>query len=128
MIAGFVLFALAILPATVRQCHGVEAWLLEPSTVALVSGQLRLGIAVVAVGTGPRVKGLLDLGVILLIVIRELFIAFGHLLFLFVLFVLWPSSFLTGVEFVDPSLHASQVEWLAALDAVPDSASLVDWV
>lgn len=37
-------------------------------------------------------------------------------------------SFFARVELVDPSFDAAQVEWLAALLAVPEGTSLVDVV
>ena len=129
MRARLVLLALTVLSAAVRQRHWVEARLVKSSAETLVPRQLRFGVAVVAVGTSPRVKGLLGLGVVPRVVIGVVIVALRNLLLLFVFFVFGRiGAVFAGVEFVNPSLHTAEVEGLAALDAVPDGASLVDRV
>ena len=56
MSAGFMSFFFTVFAAGVRQGHIGIAWFLVPATIAPVSRQVVLGIAVIAVWTGPSVK------------------------------------------------------------------------
>ena len=138
MLAVLVLQPVAVLAAGVRQNEWVVARLLEAPAVALVPGQLVLGIGEVAVRASPAVEceqplgGLLPIGghvVIVPVAIHRLVVALvSRCLFLLFLFVVLDRLLQGLVQFEDPALDAAEMERLATLPAVPQGTSLVDLV
>lgn len=133
------LLPVAVLATGVRKHHGVIPWLLIPSTEALIPRKFVLSVAVVAVGTSPAVEG--DEGLRLPVLTGVLCILlFLHVVFFFpdppvvffifllLFFSLFEDSILASVELVDPPFNTPEMEGLAALEAVPESASLVNRV
>jgi len=144
MLAVLVLQPVAVLAAGVRQNEWVVARLLEAPAVALVPGQLVLGIGEVAVRASPAVEceqppgGLLRIGghvVIVPVAIHRLVVALVSRclpvppsVFLLFLFVVLDRLLQGLVQFEDPALDAAEMERLATLPAVPQGTSLVDLV
>lgn len=139
--ASLVLLLVTVLATRVRQYHVVWRWLLESPAEALVAGQVVLSIAVVAVWASPRVECKHQFRIsssfpLHTIIGCLLDLVVGHLLFLEVLCSSVSSilgiavlvGILVGVQLLDPSLDAAEMEWLAALLAVPDGTALINWV
>lgn len=129
MFAIFVLLPVTVFTTRVRQHYRVVIRLFETSAVALILGHLSLSVGELAVGTGPVVKceealdaflQLLFFGFIVAVVLYD-----TSLLFLFVIANVLLQAL---VEFLNPALDATEMEWLAALLAVPNGAALVDRV
>ena len=139
--ASLMLLLVAVLATRVRQYHVVRPWLLKSPAEALVAGQVILSVAVVAIRASPRVERkhqlrisssfplhtiigcLLDLVVWDLLFLEVLCSSVSS-----VLGIAFLVGILVGVQLLDPSLDAAEMEWLAALLAVPDGAALIDWV
>jgi hypothetical protein len=139
--ASLMLLLVTVLATRVRQYHVVWRWLLESPAEALVARQVVLSIAVVAVRASPCVECkhqlrisssfplhtiigcLLDLVVWYLLFLEVLCSSVSSVLGIAVLV-----GILVGVQLLDPSLDAAEMEWLAALLAVPDGTALINWV
>ena len=139
--ASLMLLLVTVLATRVRQYHVVWRWLLESPAEALVARQVVLSIAVVAVRASPcveckhqfRISSSFPLHTIIGCLLD---LVVWYLLFLEVLCSSVSSIFgiavlvgiLVGVQLLDPSLDAAEMEWLAALLAVPDGTALINWV
>jgi hypothetical protein len=140
--AALVLLSVAVLSTRVRKRHRRVSGLIEPATIAFVSWQCVLCVAVVAVGASPGAKRceclristicplLAIIGRLLkvLVVWSEPIVIFRLLFLLLVISSVVLDGTLAGIQFSDPPLDAAKVEGLAALPTVPCGASLVDGV
>jgi hypothetical protein len=112
------------------QSQRIELWLREPLAVTVVCGHFILCVSVVAIRTRPVIES----QELLCLLISDVVLAFllAIVLVLLVgcfafLFLLVANVLLQGlVKFIDPFLHAAQVEGRITLLAVPDVGSLVN--
>lgn len=117
--ASVMFFTITILTTRMRQNHRRVRWFFESATEALVSWQLILSIAIVAIWASPTEKCCHLLGrpsiLLFLLIICSFFkvnirISCIFIVLLFLLFVITLS--LCRVELSNPSLDASKMEWL----------------
>lgn len=130
VIAVFVLLSVTILATRVRQDHWIVFGLLKATTVAGVFWHLALSVCKLAVRTGPVVKS--QKAFLSRFNLRLFFTFIADVvnnasLSLFI-FVLSDVLLQTLVQLLDPSLDATQVEWLTASFAIPESTALVNWI
>ena len=126
--AVLVLGSVAVLAAGVRQHEGIVVRLLKATAVTVVNGHFVLGVAELAVGTGPVEEGQEPLGALFEFLLFGLFVALvhDHASLLLFFFVFLDVLLQTLVKLLNPTLDASKMERLAALLAVPKSTALVD--
>ena len=126
----FVSRSLAMLSARVRQKHRVILRFFEATAVAEVFGHLVLCVTELAVRTGPIEEGkefaAFSRCTSLLFLMR-IFVALvlDHTT-LFFLLVVSNVLFKALVEFLNPALDATKMEWLTTLTTIPDGRPLVD--
>lgn len=129
MLAVLVLLAIAVLATRVRQVHRFVVWLLEAATIALVLGQLVLGVRKLAIGAGPVVEGEEAFDAFLKFLLLRLIVTLVHYHTSFLFFLVLLDTLLQRlVKFRDPSLDTTKMERLTALLAIPKSTALVDGV
>ncbi len=128
VIAVFVLLSVTILATRVRQDHWIVFGLLKATTVAGVLWHLVLSVCKLAVRTRPVEKSQKAFHSRFNLRLFFTFVAdvVNNTSLSLLIFVLTNVLLQALVQLLDPPLDATQMEWLTALFAIPESTALVN--